>query len=145
MSLVEFLIDNGINPNIKDKKGNTPLNNSAFFDSNYNTARYLISNGGVVDLPNDFGISPLYRSANAPKMTQLLCENNHDINIVYKNNGNTPLHEAVRRFNIDVVKILLTYGAKINIKNNDGETPKKYFKRLHSKKKDRFKEMLSLL
>ena len=40
------------------------------------------------------------------------------------NDGNTALHIAAFYGHYDVVKLLLNYGAKINIKNNSGKLPK---------------------
>lgn len=37
--------------------------------------------------------------------------------------GNTPLHEAVKNDNETILKVLLSAGAKVNIKNVFGSTP----------------------
>jgi ankyrin repeat protein len=37
--------------------------------------------------------------------------------------GDSPLHNAVFALDKRSIEILLTYGADINIKNNDGDTP----------------------
>ena len=38
-------------------------------------------------------------------------------------NGDTPLHFALRSRNIDIAKMLIAAGAKVNEKNNLGDTP----------------------
>jgi len=40
----------------------------------------------------------------------------------------TPLHVAVRRNHLDVAKILLNHGAKIDVSNKNQETPSKLIK-----------------
>jgi len=46
-----------------------------------------------------------------------------DINVIDANNNNTPLHYAVKNNNEEIVKLLLQRGAKVNIRNDKGETP----------------------
>lgn len=38
-------------------------------------------------------------------------------------NGDTALHLAVRRKDIDMVRILVDYGTSVDIQNGDGQTP----------------------
>lgn len=39
------------------------------------------------------------------------------------NDGDTPLHKAIRAENLPAIELLLVYGANLFLKNNDGKTP----------------------
>ncbi len=58
------------------------------------------------------------------KVKQYL-EKGADINVIdaNNNNNNTPLHYTVKNNNEEIVKLLLQRGAKVNIRNDKGETP----------------------
>lgn len=62
-----------------------------------------------------------------------LCEKNeinyHDLILNRKDkNGNTPLFVAVDHHRLQVVSLLLSYGADFEIRNNDQLTPKEFAK-----------------
>lgn len=57
------------------------------------------------------------------KLCEYLINKGLSLNEV-SNDGNTALHIAAFYGHYDVVKLLLNYGAKINIKNNSGKLPK---------------------
>ena len=46
------------------------------------------------------------------------------MNEVIDNFGNTLLHEAVRHNDVEMIKLLLSHNASIDVKNKFGETPK---------------------
>lgn len=46
-----------------------------------------------------------------------------DINTQDRFTGNTPLHYAILRQDIDMINTLLDFGAELNIKNNDNNKP----------------------
>lgn len=48
-------------------------------------------------------------------------------------NGQTPLHWAANKGHIRIVKLLVSYGAKINIKDNTGWTPLEYAEEMKRK------------
>lgn len=50
-----------------------------------------------------------------------MCKNNADLNHV-EDNGDTALHIATKRGNIEIVKMLLDHGAKIDLKNVNDKT-----------------------
>lgn len=57
----------------------------------------------------------------------LLEKNPHSVNF-QEENGDTPLHLAMRKGHLDTVHLLLTYQANLNVSNNDGMTPFTYWK-----------------
>jgi len=61
---------------------------------------------------------------NINKLEELLKdENKPDLNINYGYRGDTVLIKAVQTGNIDVINLLLKYGADVNKSNKSGETP----------------------
>jgi ankyrin repeat protein len=50
-------------------------------------------------------------------IVKILIDNKASINIKDKEEGNTPLHNAVQNENIDLISFLLSRGSDINLKN----------------------------
>ena len=123
-SIIEKLLDNGVDPNEKDHKGNTPLHLAAFH-GDMEIVRLLLDRGAKPNTKNNAGQTPLHQAVleNNRGIVQLLLDHNADPN-VKDNNCVTPLHYAVLRNNIAIVGLLLQH-KKIDIdaKNNDGVTP----------------------
>ncbi len=83
----------------------------------------LIQNGGVVDLKDRFGSTPLMQASRNGKFKAvvMLIEAGADIN-AQNCRGYTPLMEASESGQIDVIKELIRKGADVNIKNNEGKS-----------------------
>ena len=80
--MVEFLVDNGIEVNIKDKDGNTPLI-KACYGNNSAIVRKLLKAGAEVNVKNDKGETPITIVANKHGLSlvlPLLVEAGADIN-----------------------------------------------------------------
>lgn len=60
----------------------------------------------------------------------LLLKNNMDVNVKDHYN-NTPLHQAIRDKNVSAVQGLYHYGARLDVKNDDNETPLEIARRLY--------------
>lgn len=88
-SIVEWLINNGANFNLKDKQGITALH-AAVISSNYPIVKLLLSRGVFVDSKDAYGNTPLFRAkATDISIIALLLENGADC--MSKNNfGITP-------------------------------------------------------
>ncbi len=71
--------------------------------------------------------------------TENLINKGANVNIKDYNSGDTPLHIAVRKGAIEIVKILLKKGANINAKDNEGYAP------IHSAVLWKNKDMILLL
>lgn len=113
------------NINSINSQGNTPLH-LAIYRKRYESAKELIRKGAVM-IPNNNNLTPLelLASSNAPESADLVKEiiDAKKTNISLRGeNGNTPLHYAIRSCNIDVVMLLVQNHA-LNIPNNDGVTP----------------------
>ena len=129
--VARFYIENGVNIDIKDKNGYTPLH---FADKDWEIAEFLIKNGANVNSQNNNGDTPLHticvnsfdnRNDVAVNIIDLLLKNGANVNIQNKD-GNTPLHMITtydNRYAGSIIDLLLKNGANVNSQNKDGNTP----------------------
>lgn len=77
------------------------------------------------------GHSPLYSACNATEgraderaeVVRLLAESGADVNANHGVNKCAPLHTAARRGSVSAASVLLEYGADIEARDSDGDTP----------------------
>ena len=152
--IVEFLLNHGVDPNIRNKKyGATPLHYAAAY-GNSKVVEVLLEHGADPNIRDKNGITPLHFAAvsdypkivevlhkkglsdyddtplqaaefNYPEVVKLLLEHGANPNI-QDADGWTPLHFAVKSCHVDVVRVLLDHGADLTIRNNEGRTPLDY-------------------
>lgn len=117
---VKTLIKTGINLEVEDKKGGTPLL-LAVKDNKYEIAKLLIKNGADVSFIKKNGQSILIEAADEKdhRLTELLLEKGVDIDY-YNSKYSSALFEAICKGNTKVVKILLKEGADIEATNKNG-------------------------
>ena len=123
---VVTLLSFGAEPNIMDKKLNTPLTLAAN-QGHTLCARLLLKAGALADpvFPPDvkFG-TPLNcaaRNATGPLLIKILLEYDADVEACGVD-GVTPLLHAARGKPVSFAKLLLDYGADINATSKDGRT-----------------------
>jgi len=142
---VKLVIDCGVNPNIQNKDGDTPLH-SAALNGKSEVVKLLLEHGADPNIQNKDGMTPLHFATEyspwhfaarySPwdsatergylRVVKLLLEHGADPNIQNKD-GMTPLHFATERGSPEVVKLLLEHGADPNIQENKfGWTPLHY-------------------
>jgi ankyrin repeat protein len=144
--MVDFLLNKGININIQDRMGGTPL--ICYISRNRKNNKYkadvlkfLISKGADINLANKRGLTPLHYaiSYNELELAQILIEQGANVN-AKTGKKQTPLHYYVQKRNKPKgLQLLLDHGAEVNVPSNTGWTP------LHSalsKKKTKFAEIL---
>ncbi|KPK63612.1 hypothetical protein AMJ83_06195 [candidate division WOR_3 bacterium SM23_42] len=130
--IAELLIENGARVDIRNDNNSTPLHMIAGAGS-VETAELLLAHGLDINAMNDFGWTPLSNAAfrNA-EITQFLISRGAKVNphrIEQKEactchaEYQTPLHCAVRRDSLNIVRLLVENGAVINITDNDEMTP----------------------
>lgn len=129
---VRDLLARGASPNARDGEGRPPLV-SAILGNSVALAGLLLESRADVNAVDEHGWTPLHFAADEvlPQMASLLLAKNADPN-VRDDEGNTPLHRAVfsARGRDEVVRLLRKNGAKDDVKNKSGETPKALADRL---------------
>ena len=97
----------------------------AVFKNDFNTVNRLLGEGASPRQTMADGQTPLHVAAecNLPRMCELLLKNAAQVNATDRF-GDTPLHTAAAfQTDLEVVKILVGYGANIHLKDADGLTP----------------------
>jgi ankyrin repeat protein len=140
---IQKLLDKGANVNEQDSKGETPLHLSAKKGFVEITHALLSVKGIDINVKNKNDKTPLDLAAN--EQIRILLQNSNSpplhmavlindlskVQELLKNNdinkqdgrGETPLHLAVKKEFVEIVKELLKRNADVNVKNNNGKTP----------------------
>ncbi|XP_064473258.1 transient receptor potential cation channel subfamily A member 1 homolog isoform X2 [Ornithodoros turicata] len=118
--IVRYLLENGVNPNVKSTTSYAPLNLAAIH-STVEVCKLLIEHGADVESLAEDNKTPLLLASQNQKpdiVTYLLDQGAgiEDCDL----EGNTPLLCAVDSGNVDVVHILLERGANIACRNGEG-------------------------
>lgn len=125
INLVELLLDSGIDINIKDTLGNTPLFSVAQNSKGLDVAKLLLQREANIHAKNDItGCTALHIAAEYANLeiAKLLLDSGANPN-AKDDNGNTPLHYIMERASEEMAKLLLNYGADPNKKNDNGDSP----------------------
>ena len=123
LEMVRFLLDRGAKVNAANEDGATPLARAG----NVEIARLLLDRGAD---PNALSrkdgypllIERLVRDRDE-NIAKLLIEKGADVNIKEPYYGITPLNAAVRYGPPGFVRLLLERGAKVQVQDNEGNTP----------------------
>lgn len=122
--MMRMLLAEDANVDYKSPKGNTLLHLAARRGTPECVA-YLLATGMKNDEKDVFGRTPFHVAAfygREDAILQLLAEYGANINNTDRH-GNTPLHSAVRKGHLHVVKALIEMGARIDVKNESYMTP----------------------
>ena len=129
VDMVNFLLDKGADIELLDNNQETPLFHAAY--GNVDAVRALVKRGANINAVDKYGNTPLHYTGDSMVTTYLLMVG-IDPNAQNKYQE-TPLHIAVatddlaeditREDAIKKIEALLEYGADVNIKNDDGDTP----------------------
>ncbi|WP_264336995.1 ankyrin repeat domain-containing protein [Wolbachia endosymbiont (group B) of Chorthippus brunneus] len=113
---VQGLVNRGANVNAKDKDGKTPLHYASQSIYSLDIVRYLISKGADIDVKNKDGKTPLDLAVqgNETSVVEFLKQTQLDLD--------KQLLTAVQDCNISKAEVLVSRGANINTKNDDGYT-----------------------
>ncbi|MCX8166571.1 MAG: ankyrin repeat domain-containing protein [Candidatus Micrarchaeota archaeon] len=118
-SLVNYLLSLGANPNLLNKRKESPLLLAAYDEA---ITYLLMINGADIMITDSQGRTLLYyalKNSNFELAEELI---NAGIDINHKDhNGDTVLMSFIHR--IDVVKFLLSYGPDLSVRNSNGYTP----------------------
>jgi len=133
---------------VKLLRGGTPLQwtslHYAAYYGHLEIAEILISRGADLDADDPYYSTPLYLAAEEghPEVVEFLISKGAKVNVKSSSSGYTPLHRAawgpvtrrfgqgVEKFGVDpkenyreIVAFLISKGAEINARDNDGKTP----------------------
>lgn len=125
--IVTFLLNHGVDPNLRTDDGYTPLH-WATFCGNLEVVQLLLDSGANIAARNSVGETVLHTSLHhSPDddiITFLLAHNG--LLDMVDDWGRTALHEAAYRGLSSIVKILTDHGASGNAKDNQNWTPLLY-------------------
>ena len=117
-ALVELFLEQGVDPNVKNSKGETPLHQTSDID----IANLLLKFKANPRAEDDEGKRPIYHAveSGSPELVKLL--------IALKSYSSfddifSTLHLAARRGNVEIMEALVKAGAKVDRMGNDRQTP----------------------
>eukprot|EP01026_Neomeris_dumetosa_P065773 TRINITY_DN6324_c0_g1_i2.p1 TRINITY_DN6324_c0_g1~~TRINITY_DN6324_c0_g1_i2.p1 ORF type:complete len:646 (+),score=110.02 TRINITY_DN6324_c0_g1_i2:65-2002(+) len=117
-------LNQGIDINSQDAKGETPLHVAATMGNQAVMQELLNQDTIQVNVADKKGLTPVHSLSKYghDELIELLVDKNAEINS-QDNMGNTPLHIAVQQQEEKVVQKLLQLGADVNIQNKEGDNP----------------------
>jgi len=116
LELAEYFIAKGFDVKARNKKGATPLHSAATLE----IAKLFISKGADVNGRDNDNSTPLHNAATV-EIADLFISKGADVNAIDKS-GFNPLYNAVYKQDINLLKFLISKGARVDIKpvnNND--------------------------
>lgn len=123
ISLLEFLLEKGADPNTRIWDNSTPLH-LACGQGNKECVVVLLRNSALTNQSNKKGETPLYeavRSGN-PDIVHILLNNNAEADVCNKD-GDTPLHVACEVNNLTAVSHILERHTYMGNRNKNGDSP----------------------
>jgi len=123
-SCVRELLAAGVNPNVGDDYGNTPLHRAAY-NGHEACVRVLIAAGADPNVGDDYGNTPLLEATwnGHEACVAFLIAAGADPNVVVGDYGNTPLYQAAWDGHEACVRVLIAAGADPNVIDYYGSTP----------------------
>lgn len=127
LEAVHPLVAGGVPVDVADPDGRTPLMWAAF---NGHTAvvSYLLENGASINAKDESGREALMFASSGPfaETVELLLQRGADVNAQGTLEGFTALMTAAAEGQVDVVRLLLAYGADPAVKDVDGDTAESF-------------------
>lgn len=108
-----------------DHYGNTILHHLATYPHSGAAMTYALKNGAIIDAQNQSGITPLHAAVTQRNITActFLLRNRAHPNIPETTELATPLHNAIEMSETDIARLLLSYHADVDAKNESLSTP----------------------
>lgn len=127
LSTAEALLRHGANPNAKNMHGGTALHQAASQGA-VKVMELLLANRAEVNAATNDGYTPLHGAVSYGKIgarrsaVELLLKTGANANAKTSRDGETPFHKAISRGDVEIVKLLLDYGADVNTVSKSGVT-----------------------
>ncbi|HBR70846.1 TPA: hypothetical protein DIC20_02500 [Candidatus Dependentiae bacterium] len=96
---------------------------NAIRHNNYNSVQKVLEENVDVN-KTKWGVTPLYIAVHFDRCEMILplIKKGADINVVMGSKKRTPLHKAVSKGNVSIVRVLVEAGADVTIPNKYGKT-----------------------
>ena len=121
VSILQYLIERGASPKVKDTKGCSLLHEAATYGA-LKPALYLIETQGLnVNESNGQKVYPIHLCMLHPEVARALLSKGAQVNVVSEG-GETALMWSSQYGKVDTIKALLEAGADRTLKNGDGKT-----------------------
>ena len=124
--LLKCIIETGVDLNSKNNQGRTPLYGAVDLQTP-DVLKLLQQNGADFNVQDNNGQTPLVHALSQSKLNTsniLYLINIKDVNVNLPSTYNeTALHFAAYRGEVEIMQALISRGAKIGCKTNDGNTP----------------------
>jgi uncharacterized protein len=119
---LESLLKDGVGCNVADPDGHTALMLAAY-NGHTEIVRFLIKHGAAINQKDLLDQTALHFGATGPfpETVRLLLENGADPDVVDSEEHFSPLMYAAAEGNMEVVKVLIEYGADTHLKDVDGD------------------------
>ncbi|MBN3896996.1 MAG: ankyrin repeat domain-containing protein [Nostoc sp.] len=140
LDICELLIDHGADVNALGEHGKTPLHLATQL-GHQNITELLLDCGANVNALDESKSSPLFEAARHHDLSvaESLLDHGAEVNLI-DNESWTPLLRAFQHSgNDEIVRVLVAYGADVNVRGLRGESP------LHLAVAQRNKDMVELL
>jgi len=135
--VVEHIIGLGVDVNVKDKHGLTPLHYAVRSENpSKDITAFLIDNGADVDAADEYGLTPLHYATKQGhiNIAELLIAQGAPLDIK-DSAGRAPIHYAAeatygatkpQKWSLGMVRLLMDAGADINVQDDIGWMPLHY-------------------
>jgi ankyrin repeat protein len=121
------MIRRGVNVNLPDKQGRTPLLvlvDAPFTGARRRLAEMLLEAGAETDIHGKRGMTPLHLAAGRQDLAAVRFLLAHDADPDARmNGGHTPLHLAAMADSVNIARALIDAGADVRAKNEELDTP----------------------
>lgn len=130
-SMVEFLLQNGVDPKLQDRDGYTALHTAAFSGQESIVNLMLLAKGPEIEMQSNTGWTPLHVAAYAgsENIVKALIRSGANAEANDKHQR-SPLHIAAFAGHLPIIDMLLENGCYRQARDLDGETALHYASRL---------------